>query len=407
MGLIIGKLIGLDGVIPSCSDGIYSTIGSLIGRPSKDCVSVNVFFPIVDLPSQEIKQIPYMREEAANALTHWKKIDYLSFVFENSLPQVKHSVRTFVQARQVIGTKKKVPIIIISHGLGGTYELYSKLCQDLASFGYFVIALEHEDGSASYALPYNSDQHIHYKSFPSDLSNTQKSVSFFRLPFLEKRKEEIEALLNWLKNPLETEDNSVDSNDTLPGELEYEKLFDFYLLHDYADLDQIFLLGHSFGACTAIYCSHEPIFREMIKKIVLLDAWTFPLSKSHIKKGIGLNTLSILSEVFSTVDEFACTFELFRNTMKKNKLTCLSYYFPGTNHSQFSDLHYITKQRLGFHGETPVNISQPIIVDAIIKFLKDDPDIFEVNYKHPLYPIDSIIPSRTKKIDFESYYKNF
>ena len=42
-------------------------------------------------------------------------------------------------------------LILFSHYLRGTMELYIELCTMLALFGYIVIALEHEEGSASYA----------------------------------------------------------------------------------------------------------------------------------------------------------------------------------------------------------------------------------------------------------------
>lgn len=32
--------------------------------------------------------------------------------------------------------KRKYPLIMFSHGLGGNAELYSKTCSDLASFGF-------------------------------------------------------------------------------------------------------------------------------------------------------------------------------------------------------------------------------------------------------------------------------
>lgn len=49
--------------------------------------------------------------------------------------------------------KKKLIPLIFCHGISSNRTMHSGLCKDMASHGYIVFALDHEDESCTYVAP--------------------------------------------------------------------------------------------------------------------------------------------------------------------------------------------------------------------------------------------------------------
>lgn len=168
-------------------------------------------------------------------------------------------------------------------------EMYTTLCYLLASYGYIVIALEHEDGSAMFAQPQESAEPLPYKATEPEpqppkgwdamtegsaehYSWCEKSHQFHqqhRRPFLDKRFAELQTVLHAIRTPQsEGEPQCAD----LAQHLHRERVHD---VMGSMDPDKISLMGHSFGSATVIRASVEMDFEFNAQ--VLLDLWSTPV----------------------------------------------------------------------------------------------------------------------------------
>ena len=159
-------------------------------------------------------------------------------------------------------------LIIFSHGLGGIRTTYSTMCCELASHGFFIAAIEHRDGSASMTLLPDKQiltYEIIEKDSPGEFEKRQRQLKY--------RTEEVSLLYQFLKNhpnSNELEEFKLIIRDSSQGILD--------ALKGVIKTDNLALLGHSFGAVTAInFALENPNIPNI--SIIALDPWMFALPK--------------------------------------------------------------------------------------------------------------------------------
>ena len=93
-------------------------------------VGAQIFYPAdIDAPRRKNGDAPYLRPGVVDGLCDWlKKYPRQMFFL---LDEARHPCEVGAPVAQQEGGKRKLPLVVFSHGLGGTCELYSQWCLDL------------------------------------------------------------------------------------------------------------------------------------------------------------------------------------------------------------------------------------------------------------------------------------
>jgi len=261
------------------------------------------------------------------------------------------------------------PVIIFSHGLLGSLEMYTSLCHQLASFGYVVVAPEHEDGSALYAHPLGSPEPILFKSVPpppdgSSLEAMRSHIQQQREPFLDHRLSEVRSIIKGIQ----AQDPSLAWGETM-------------------DPNKINLIGHSFGAATCIRASLE--LDVPIVSRVILDLWAAPVP-SHSFVECSTPSIFIGSEQFRELPETQHLTKALaaKSVVGANRVICSEHllceaegplaaceplYLRDSAHQQCSDTPQFLPgwlgRKFGLTGAGDWEVQQQVLCQTIADFL--------------------------------------
>jgi len=267
---------------------------------------------------------PYFRPKAVKGLSDYSKMSNKLLEF---LSNRNHPCR--INAEPL--ANDTFPIVLFSHGLGGCMEMYSQLCAQIASQGFWVVALEHEDGSGAFAENDQGDE-VPYKR-PDDSPYSREKVLNFRRPFLKKRVDETTNALDYIlsvKHSSRGDDCVADMDPQLKKVLQA------------ADRSKgVSLLGHSFGGASMVMTvreyqsrqAHDNALESPVVSLNVLDPWAFSLEDVVLQEGVrSVPTLSILSESWLQNRETDQVRQLLQNSEKVS-----SFYAPNSVHASFAD----------------------------------------------------------------------
>ena len=157
---------------------------------------------------------------------------------------------------------KKFPIIIFSHGLGGTKTQNSINIEELVSNGYIVVAPDHTYDASMTIFDDGSTYEFKSGLPVSQLKNnlvTEKVFWETRLPQIKTRAGDIKFIIDKLQTMKENK------------------------LYSSIDFNKIGVFGHSFGGATSVVSSWND---SRISACLNLDGWFEPIINDIINNGL-------------------------------------------------------------------------------------------------------------------------
>ena len=259
-----------------------------------------------------------------------RNLPFLRILTYSTIPAIRNA-----QAAQSTTKAKRWPVMVFSHGLGGTKNAYSHLLGSLSSHGVVVVAPDHRDGSAPLSL-------IREKPGSAPRPVGYKHISHKPSPEVEQARDHQLKVRLWELGLIHEALLKIDRGEPLSNTLEETSVDNATLLTMFSSLldvhspGRIVWSGHSFGAATTVQLvksvfyrssqstpsSYQPLFQPSASSqithqitaaspVCLLDLWCMPLlSKStrwlnelplpsYAPDGPGgRNLIAILSESF-------------------------------------------------------------------------------------------------------------
>jgi dienelactone hydrolase len=231
-------------------------------------LTVKILYPTMSDPLDSKKnrrRLPYLKPELAS--------EYLKQSIRTAAPKPLDSWFWFLDNWKLIYLDiienampyqgKEFPILIFSHGLGGSAALYSYITRSMAANGYIVLAVDHTDGSNPVIVQKNGTVVTLNSSPIHDLWAQKKFVKYanFRRRQTNLRALELEAATEVLR--------SLNSHN-IP-ELATRRISFMGCL----DLNQIYVMGHSFGGASALTVAFRrpDLYRAVLAHEPVVD-WT-------------------------------------------------------------------------------------------------------------------------------------
>ncbi|KAF8914180.1 platelet-activating factor acetylhydrolase, isoform II-domain-containing protein [Gymnopilus junonius] len=209
------------------------------------------------------------------------------------------------------------PLVIFSHGLGGTRTAYSQFCTRLAASGKVVIALEHRDGTAP-ETDILWDDNEAPESHPIPLRGEQLAFRHHEIHIAYS------TICRLLQNDSTLELDVIDqASFDKKSWIAKDESGQAIIRYD----DRVILTGHSFGGCTVLsLLSTAPLNGHPaipVERAIILDPWLEPLPSP----GPVPSSLNTTGEIVKLEESVSSSFQAAGGS------------YPDVNHEKTSSQH--------------------------------------------------------------------
>lgn len=310
------------------------------------------------------------------------------------------------------GSKEPVfPLLIFSHGLGGTRTAYSTMCGEFASYGFVVCAIEHRDGSGprtfvnharggeqSTERPtklgkvdhsekeerqgYHKVDYIFPKNNPFDTSpsNEEGVDSELRAAQIDLRLAEIEEAYRVLREISEGRGEGIARQNRreegcIGGSSRGLKGVDWAGWKNRFHADKFIMAGHSFGAATVVEVLRNADRFENVQAGIIYDIWGAPIKppEEDARHRIHSPLLGINSEAFMYWQTNFDAVMTLMNEAKEQGAPAFLCTVRGSVHISQSDFSVLYKHACSFFLKATVHPQRAIDlnISASLEFLRD------------------------------------
>lgn len=279
---------------------------------------VQVWYP-TDAPNGQ--PMPYLLnadkriDALANQLNMWSSlIEHMGEVKTNSYANAPLKAR---------GDGAALPLLVFSHGLGGTRNQNAVQAEHLASHGYVVMSTDH--AYDSYLTIFEDGTTADFRS-GADGDLSPEEFWAFRTPQLQTRTADVRFMLDYIADLQKGGDR----------------------FWQQVDATHVGVFGHSYGGATSIMAASED---ARIKAVIALDGWMVPIPEKTIDAG--LNQPFLYMGQTSWRD--AVNYQKLDRMLAANKAASEKQILHGSIHGDFSDTPQFSANaaRFGLIGEIP------------------------------------------------------
>jgi len=296
--------------------------------------------------------LPFQSKEVALAITNF--LGWPSF--NNSFTRLMNSNAV---KNVPIAPNKKFPVVIYNHGYGGATPVYQTVFEELASHGYVVVSVGHQDESAFLiredgSVIENSPQNEFYTKREPELNNRTIGIeqsTILNSDDLNDLNKSYKKLVQL--SPLHTESVNLWALDTKNVIIELKKINKHnLLLKGGFDFNNMGIFGHSVGGAVAGDFSSKETFKAGIN----IDGFQFG---NLINSKLKIPFLFISS---NEEDNRYLRVLPFANASEK---TTYQAIIKGFSHGSFSDLQLFTP-----NGNDGIQLQRELILGFFNKYLK-------------------------------------